>query len=328
MAADKAILPLPKLQFFDDDGNPLSGGKVFVYEAGSTTKAESWTAANGLTSNTNPIILDARGQCDLWVLPGIPDPVTPNPPGPPGPIGPAGPPGPPGPTGNAAEFSITGDLSSAAIYAGIFGQNIVLVPNPDANVLLIPTQIIFQLKYQTSPYVMNGANWVLNYGPPIVPVPLPVLAPLPTTFMQNAFDCTTMFDLSYLLNQTVITNFDAVGKQVSLTLSAQPDGSHLIAIIAIVDGGALYAVNDTGFITGGDGTATYKVLTVDGGGAVLTIALTGGGETYVDDTMAATTTGGGQPGIGAGLTLQTSSTAAINGTLRITTYYHKFLVQS
>src|SRR6185295_10852496 len=115
---DKAILPLPKLQFFDQDGVPLAGGKVFIYEAGTTTKATTWTAADGLTANTNPVILDDQGRANIWVLPEDPSSVDPNAPGPPGPQGPAGPAGPPGSTGNTAEFSNTIDIDSETIYTG------------------------------------------------------------------------------------------------------------------------------------------------------------------------------------------------------------------
>ena len=32
-----ALSPAPKLQFFDSNGNPLTGGKVYTYAAGTTT---------------------------------------------------------------------------------------------------------------------------------------------------------------------------------------------------------------------------------------------------------------------------------------------------
>ena len=61
------LAPTPKARFVDNNGNALAGGKLFTYLAGTTTKTATYTDAGGLTPNTNPIILDARGECDLWI---------------------------------------------------------------------------------------------------------------------------------------------------------------------------------------------------------------------------------------------------------------------
>lgn len=60
------LAPAPKAQFFDANGNPLVGGKVYTYAAGTTTPLATFTDASATTPNTNPIILDARGECNLW----------------------------------------------------------------------------------------------------------------------------------------------------------------------------------------------------------------------------------------------------------------------
>jgi hypothetical protein len=64
------LAPLVKQQF-NQNGIPLAGGKLFVYNAGTTTKALTYTDATGDTPNTNPIILDANGQCGVWLLPSL-----------------------------------------------------------------------------------------------------------------------------------------------------------------------------------------------------------------------------------------------------------------
>jgi len=56
----------PKAQFFDANGSPLVGGKVYTYAAGTTTPLDTYTDASGITPNTNPVILDSRGECNLW----------------------------------------------------------------------------------------------------------------------------------------------------------------------------------------------------------------------------------------------------------------------
>mgnify|MGYP000045784061 FL=1 len=63
-----AILP-PQIRqrYFSASGLPLSGGKLYTYEAGTTTPQITYTDATETSSNTNPIILDANGECDLWM---------------------------------------------------------------------------------------------------------------------------------------------------------------------------------------------------------------------------------------------------------------------
>jgi len=63
------LAPQPKAQFFDANGSPLVGGKVFTYAAGTTTPLATYTDAGAGTANTNPVILDSRGECNLWFTP-------------------------------------------------------------------------------------------------------------------------------------------------------------------------------------------------------------------------------------------------------------------
>ncbi len=65
------LTPSPKQKFFDNNGAPLNKGKLFVYQAGTSTKATTWTDSTGGTPNTNPIILDYRGECNLWISPNV-----------------------------------------------------------------------------------------------------------------------------------------------------------------------------------------------------------------------------------------------------------------
>lgn len=59
-------------QFFDDNGNPLTGGKVYTYAAGTTTLLATYTTSAGTVANTNPIILDAAGRTanETWLVAG------------------------------------------------------------------------------------------------------------------------------------------------------------------------------------------------------------------------------------------------------------------
>lgn len=62
------LSPNPKQQFFDANGEPLVGGKVYTYEAGTSTPVATYVDSAGVTQNTNPIILDSRGMCNIWLL--------------------------------------------------------------------------------------------------------------------------------------------------------------------------------------------------------------------------------------------------------------------
>lgn len=56
-------------QFFDDNGVPLSGGKLYTYAAGTTTPAATYTNSTGNTPNANPIVLDSAGRVadEVWL---------------------------------------------------------------------------------------------------------------------------------------------------------------------------------------------------------------------------------------------------------------------
>jgi len=59
-------------QFFDNNGQPLNGGLIYTYQAGSTTPLASYTNINGNVANTNPIVLDSSGRTptDVWLTYG------------------------------------------------------------------------------------------------------------------------------------------------------------------------------------------------------------------------------------------------------------------
>jgi len=63
MTINNGILPNGKQQFIDSNGNPLAGGKVYYYIPSTTTFKTTYLDDSGTNANTNPIILDANGQC-------------------------------------------------------------------------------------------------------------------------------------------------------------------------------------------------------------------------------------------------------------------------
>jgi len=62
-------MPWVKLQFFTNNGDPAAGFKVFVYEAGTSTKAITYSDFALTTPNTNPIVLDSAGRAVIFLAP-------------------------------------------------------------------------------------------------------------------------------------------------------------------------------------------------------------------------------------------------------------------
>jgi hypothetical protein len=65
-----SLSPVLKQKFFTNNGAPAAGYKVFTYEAGTDTKLDTYQGVNGAT-NANPIILDFRGEANIWLPPNV-----------------------------------------------------------------------------------------------------------------------------------------------------------------------------------------------------------------------------------------------------------------
>lgn len=63
------LSPLPIQKFFDNNGRPLVAGLLFTYEAGTTIKVATYTDSSGGVPNANPIVLNYRGECQVWLNP-------------------------------------------------------------------------------------------------------------------------------------------------------------------------------------------------------------------------------------------------------------------
>lgn len=60
------IAPNGVNQYLDNSGFPLAGGKVYTYDAGTTTPRTTWTDAAQTTPNANPVILDSAGRATIF----------------------------------------------------------------------------------------------------------------------------------------------------------------------------------------------------------------------------------------------------------------------
>lgn len=64
-------MPDPKQQFFDGNGNPLAGGKLTCYQAGTGILQDTFSDAALTVPNTNPVTLDAAGRALVFLTPTL-----------------------------------------------------------------------------------------------------------------------------------------------------------------------------------------------------------------------------------------------------------------
>ena len=69
MTVSLSLLAGAGWQFLDDNANPLTGGLLYTYEAGSSTPVTTYTSSAATTANANPIVLDAAGRVSeqIWL---------------------------------------------------------------------------------------------------------------------------------------------------------------------------------------------------------------------------------------------------------------------
>ena len=65
------LAPVSRAQFFANDGTPLAYGLLTSFAAGSTTKIPTYVDSTQVVQNSNPLKLDFRGSCNLWLDPSL-----------------------------------------------------------------------------------------------------------------------------------------------------------------------------------------------------------------------------------------------------------------
>lgn len=65
------LAPAPVFRSWDNLGLPLVGGKLFTYAAGTTTPQATYIDSTQTTPNTNPVILNFRGEAFVWLDPTL-----------------------------------------------------------------------------------------------------------------------------------------------------------------------------------------------------------------------------------------------------------------
>lgn len=65
------LASVAKQKFFTNNGAPAAGYKLFTYIAGTNTKLATYQGPTTGSPNSNPIILNFRGEADIWVPPNV-----------------------------------------------------------------------------------------------------------------------------------------------------------------------------------------------------------------------------------------------------------------
>ncbi len=61
------LLNYPKFRGEDNNGNPLTGGLLYTFDAGTSTPRASYYDKDCIIAHTNPVILDARGEAVIYL---------------------------------------------------------------------------------------------------------------------------------------------------------------------------------------------------------------------------------------------------------------------
>lgn len=70
MSSQGTLAPYIQRQYFDNNGDPANVHKIFSYEAGTSTKQDTFSDAALTTPNANPLTLDAAGRGTIFLTPG------------------------------------------------------------------------------------------------------------------------------------------------------------------------------------------------------------------------------------------------------------------
>lgn len=62
-------MPSPVFTGLDADGNPVSGGKLFCYAAGTSTKQDTFSNSAMTVANANPVVMNSSGRAVVFLSP-------------------------------------------------------------------------------------------------------------------------------------------------------------------------------------------------------------------------------------------------------------------
>ena len=67
----EVLVPWLTSQFFYANGQPLAGGLLWSYQAGTVNPINTWTDSTGSQPNANPVVANSRGEMSVWITNNI-----------------------------------------------------------------------------------------------------------------------------------------------------------------------------------------------------------------------------------------------------------------
>lgn len=265
-----SLTPTPKQQFFDSSGNALVAGKVYTYAGGTTTPIATYTSQSATSANTNPIILDAQGRCEIWLQPTLaykyvvadandvvqytvdnilvpPDELSFGSPPPIGDVSPN--------TGAFTTLSATGDVTFSGFgYTQLqSGATTDRPASPVAGMMRYNSTLGQFEGYSASGWGAIGGTGATGGG-------------LNQVFYQNDQTVTTSYTLSSTKNAmstgplTYGASFEGTGSIAGTTLTIASVTAGVLAIGSVIAGtGVTAGTTITAYLTGTGNTGTYTV---------------------------------------------------------------------
>lgn len=221
----------------------------------------------------------------------------------------------PGVGAGQAPFLISTVTLSAATLGSSIGFDINIVGAPGAGKIIVPIALALSYAFGTHPYQSTNADQMfVNYGTDTnIVMDQPAMAGMLTALSSQFSVAGPAFPNS--VAQT------GVSVNKAMLIHALPYNFGPLLTASVAAGGSGYAVNDTGFIQDGATNPEYKVTAIGAGGTVTAFTLLSGGSTCTVQGPTATNTGGAQPGVGTGLTVNELTIQLGDGTLKTTLYY-------
>lgn len=159
---------------------------------------------------------------------------------------------------------------TAADVAALDTTNYLMAPGMPGKILM-PVAVIARMSNYTGSYTTSSGEAYVVFGPVFDNDKIAFVKNLQQIFADVQSDGTTL-----LVNDGGGNTGDFAGDPLYIAFAGGTFVTGAAVTATVESPGLLYAPGDTGLIDGPGEQALYTVLTVDGGGGVLTLSVSGG----------------------------------------------------